>query len=210
MDIFKLIIIKTIIGLQNFILTRLQRFFFDCSNNEDCSNICIYRIANIGDTLCAIPSIYKIREKYPDAKITLLTSPGKRGAIGASKILSDEKWIDNIDEYYTDDIGSWHNKKVFFKTQKEKNYDCFIQLPSEATNFRTQIRNLLFVKMLGVKAVTGFYISTTTLFPKYQFKNMLCPNEVERLFKNLFLQTSMHIQFPITFIAQDKKMLLKI
>jgi len=46
--------------------------FFRKINNP--RNILIYKIGNIGDIICAIPSFIAIRRFYPESKITLLTS----------------------------------------------------------------------------------------------------------------------------------------
>ena len=57
-------------------------FFF--RRVESPKKILVFKVGNIGDIICAIPSFIAIRKNYPEAEITLLTSPGVKGIPGAS------------------------------------------------------------------------------------------------------------------------------
>src|SRR3989344_1645867 len=69
--------------------------------------ILIFKVGNIGDIICAIPSFVAIRKNYPEAEITLLTSPGVKGIPGASELLHGAWYLDRIIKYDVDDIDSW-------------------------------------------------------------------------------------------------------
>ena len=71
----------------------------------------IYKIGNIGDIVCAIPSFIAIRRAYPEAKITLLTSPGKIEASGAKELFENAWYVNELKIYYSEDIDSWEEKK---------------------------------------------------------------------------------------------------
>jgi len=92
-------------------------------------NILIYKVGNIGDIICAIPSFIAIRRNYPNAKITLLTSPGAKGAIGAKELLSGVWYFDEMKIYYADEINSLGKKRKFVKDLRGNNYDLFIKFP---------------------------------------------------------------------------------
>jgi len=98
-------------------------------------NILIYRAGGIGDIVCAVPTFIAIRRFYPESKITLLTSPGKIGAIGAKELLNDAWFFDEIKVYYVEDIDSWDKKVNFFNNFRKKRYDLFIQLIGDTASF---------------------------------------------------------------------------
>src|SRR5271169_3682780 len=70
----------------------------------DAQRVCTYRIGNIGDTACAIPAMHAIRRAYPGAPLTLLSSPGKTGSVGARELLAGVSWLDGLVVSPADDI----------------------------------------------------------------------------------------------------------
>ena len=83
-----------ILNMQNFVL-HILKFMIYARNSRAFSpkHICVYRIGNIGDLLCTVPALWQIRSKYPEAKITLLSSPGKKGAISARAVLQGFSFV---------------------------------------------------------------------------------------------------------------------
>jgi len=55
--------------------------------------VCVFRIGHIGDIVCALPAIRSVRRAYPNARLTLFTSPGPTGP-GAVELLPGNDWID--------------------------------------------------------------------------------------------------------------------
>jgi len=176
-------------------------------NIDNVKNICIYRIANIGDTVTAIPAMYQIHKRFPDARITLLSTPTKKGAPGAKEILKDSDWINKITIYYDSDISDSSKILKFIKIQRKKHFDYFIQLPMENTSFKTMIRNLFFAKLIGAQNATGFYISTLNVFAKTQSKYINFPNDVERLIEGLPWKNDREVEFPIGLNKKDETVL---
>jgi hypothetical protein len=80
----------------NQIIYVLQKILWPKANGEEGKKICIYRIGNVGDIICAVPAIIAIRRTYPKAHLTLLTSPGERGMPGAKELLSNAGFLDNL------------------------------------------------------------------------------------------------------------------
>ncbi|MCX6702328.1 MAG: HAD-IIIA family hydrolase [Candidatus Wolfebacteria bacterium] len=130
--------------------------------------ILIYKIGNIGDIVCAVPALIAIRKFYPDAKITLLTSPGAKGGLGAKELLEGASYIDELKVYYSEDIGSFGKKNSFVKQLRSAKYDLFIQLPDDIVSFGTLLRNMIFAKIIKAKSAFGFKIRTIQLFKKAQ------------------------------------------
>ena len=61
----------------NFWLIFFQTILFKKLKSAP-KNILIYKIGNIGDIVCAVPSFVAVRRAYPEAKVSLLTSPGEK------------------------------------------------------------------------------------------------------------------------------------
>jgi len=171
-------------------------------------NILIYKIGNIGDIICAVPSFIAIRRAYSEAKITLLTSPGDRNAIGAKELLNGAWYFDEMKIYYSDEINSGNKKTEFVKNLKKNNYDLFIQFPDDLADFRTLLRNLFFAKLIGVKSVFGFKIRTIQLFKKtqvdYSFKKTEVDNLLNILEENGIKLGKIEFNFPISESAKNK------
>jgi len=176
----QLLIVNFWIKWLNFWLKFFQRILFP-KLKKTLQNILIYKIGNIGDIVCAVPSFIAIRRAYPEAKITLLTSPGQEGAIGAKELLMGVWYLDELKVYYAEDIDSWRKKINFIRDLRKEHYDLFIQIPDDLADFQTLLRNLIFAKCLGVKAAFGFKIRTVQLFKKTQVDYTTQKTEVESL-----------------------------
>ena len=175
----KLFAVRFIIFLGNSILRSAERVLFRSASSS--RNILIYKIGNIGDIVCAAPALIAIRRNFPEATITLLTSPGKRGAPGAKELLAGAWYIDELKVYYADDIDTASRKQKFIKALKQNHYDLFIQLPDDLASFQTLLRNALFAKAIGAKSAIGFRMRTIQLFKKAQVDFSTQETETESL-----------------------------
>ncbi len=164
----------------NFWLAIFQKVLFKKIKSSP-QNILIYKIGNIGDIVCAVPSFIAIRKNFPKAKIILLSSAGKKGMIGAKDFLNGVWHFDEMKIYYADEIDSFRGKRKFIKDLRGNNYDLFIQIPDDLANFRTLLRNLIFARIIGAKSAFGFKIRTTQLFKKTQVDYSVKKSEVENL-----------------------------
>lgn len=169
-----------IIALDNAILEATRRIFFAALPPEP-DAILVYKVGNIGDIVCAIPSLIAIRRRYPKARITLLTSPGRRGMPGADEILRGAWYLDELRVYYADDIGSFRKLRGFIRNLRRGSYDLFIQIPDDLAGFRTLFRNILFAKATGARSAIGFVVRTIPLFKKTQVDFSWNDTEVESL-----------------------------
>ena len=181
----KLKIIKFISDFSNYLLDLIGKILFRRLKDNKPKNILIYRIGNIGDIVCSIPSFIAIREYFPKAKITLLSSPGRCGAVGAKELVKDSWYLDGLRIYHTEDINSFYKKVKFLKELRKEKYDLFVTLPNNLIKFTTLARNMIFAKLIGVSFAIGFKLRIIRLFNKIQPKNELLTQEVEALLKML-------------------------
>ncbi len=62
-------------------------------SNKKFDNILIIKLVGLGDTVLMLPSIKRLKESYPDAKISVLVTPSSSG------IIIDQPFIDNVIVY---------------------------------------------------------------------------------------------------------------
>ena len=177
-DISKLWLVRAVLGFQNLFLDVCGCIVFRKINSP--RNILIFKVGTIGDVTCAIPSFIAIRRAFPDARVTLLTSPGKRGLLGAEEIVSGAWYLDSVINYHSEDIATWKQKKDLAVKLREKKFDFFIQIPDDWASFKTLFRNMLFAKVIGARSAIGFKVRTfLKFFRKTQIDNLIRKNEAE-------------------------------
>src|SRR6202166_5172220 len=127
----------------NAILNCVARCAWPRRRPLDAKRVCIYRIGNIGDTACAIPAMYAIRRAYPAAHLTLVTSPGKLGSVGARELLEGVSWIDEIVVYHAEDIATARGRLELVRNLRARKFDVWIELSVVAAPLLTLFRNLI-------------------------------------------------------------------
>lgn len=146
----------------------------------DAAHVCIYRIGNIGDTACAIPAMYAIRRAYPRAHLTLVTSPGKAGAVGARELFEDVSWLDEIVVYHSEDIATARGRLDLIRKLRAQNFDVWIELPVVAASLFTLFRNMLAARSAGARWGFGWRYEPR-FAARAQSEFAVFPDEVKRL-----------------------------
>ena len=167
--------------------------------------ICVYRIGNVGDLLCTIPALWQIRHKYPMAKITLLSSPGKRGGISAESVLSGIKCLDDIQLYYNDEVKDWKGCSNLRRRLQKMEFDYLIQIPPMGARLLRQIRNLVFFRLVGFKVADGFYTTKLDSFMRTQMLNDHAMREAVRCVKQLPFANDGKIEFVFDATLAEKE-----
>ncbi len=203
----QLSIVVAILWIQNAVLEALRRLLF--RRPGDPKSILIFKVGNIGDVICAIPAFVAIRRAYPQAKIVLLTSPGKRGAVGGKELLTGAKYLDDLRVYYSDDIDSANKRKTFIEALKREQYDLFIQIPDDYVRFRTLARNMIFAKLIGARSAFGFRVRTIlNLFKNtqvdYSFEKCEVENILDVLNRYAPFGGKVKFDFPSSELTEEK------
>ena len=73
--------------------------------------------------------MYAIRRAYPAAHLTLVTSPGKAGSVGARELLDGVSWIDEIVVYHAEDIATARGRLELVRNLRARKFDVWIELP---------------------------------------------------------------------------------
>jgi len=180
-DLVKILIVKFLYRFLNGVLSVIRSILFPRGLPKNPRRILIYRIGQIGDTICAIPAMIAVREHFPKAHITLLTSPVGRDMPGAKELLQGADFLDEMIIYYHNEIESWQGVLALVKKLREGRYEFFIELPNELGTFKRFLRDMVFAKVIGCKYAFGFRVATLRIFLKAQARHLRFKKEVERL-----------------------------
>jgi len=185
-------------------LAAASRTFFGYLDIHTPEKILVYHVGNIGDIIVATPVYRSIRNAFPEAKISLLTSPGKRGLPGGQEIITPLNLFDEIKVYYPEEIT--HLKKVigFLKDIREAHYDFLVYLPANQWGFKHILRDMIFFRLTGIRCAIGFEIYEG--YHNYRMRQQVPVSEVERL-KNLITPLNLasyeqNLEFPI--VSEDR------
>ncbi|MBE0612748.1 MAG: asparagine synthase (glutamine-hydrolyzing) [Burkholderiales bacterium] len=141
--------------------------------------VCVFRIGYIGDIVCALPAIRSVRRAYPDAQLTLFTSPGPTGP-GAAELLPGNDWIDEIRVYYSEDIQSMSGRLKLLRELRARRFDVWIEIPNNLSSISRQFRDMLFTWTVGVRWARGWRINAIRLAAQAQSEYLHFSNEVDR------------------------------
>ncbi len=175
---------------------------------NEVNRILIYRIGNLGDTVCAIPAMVAIRQRFPYATILLLTNKETMGNPDAEEVLKGNDFIDEIITYDPAKLKNIGYLKEFIKKFRLLQIDLFVYLSlSESTHMRL-IRDWVFFSLLGCKRRVGFKLPK--LIDTRRVKGIeipIFPQEVDRLMSLLIplgVDTS-NIDFRLPIKDDDKR-----
>jgi len=143
--------------------------------------ILVFRIGNVGDVLVALPAFEAIRQRFPEARICLLTSPGQAGAPGAEDVLPRKVWFDEWMVYYASDIKPWRGRWDMLKRVRRGDFDLFIELPNQLSKARDELRNMMVARLAGCRFGFGFQISHHQIFRRIQMMHTAWRQESVRI-----------------------------
>jgi ADP-heptose:LPS heptosyltransferase len=170
-----------LVASANAILRTMRKCLWPGPRPAAPARVCIYRIGNIGDIACAIPALDVIRRSLPRAHITMVSSPGVRGAPGARELLEGTGLVDEIVAYHTEDIASLKGRFQFIRAMRARRFDLWIELPIVAAYFRTLVRNLLAAGAARPGHALGWRYSALRLFKQAQSEQLSFHDESDRL-----------------------------
>jgi lipopolysaccharide heptosyltransferase III len=120
--------------------------------------ILIFHTGSLGDTLVAVPSIWSLRENYPDARIDLLSDrPSKNQIVQAREILDGSGLINNFLNYSPSDYINIF--KVLIKI-RFRSYDKLVYLIRTRNSISRAKRDMRIFRCAGIRnfiGVEGFH-----------------------------------------------------
>lgn len=196
--------------LLNGLLRLAAIVFWPSKRPKSAQSVLIYRIGNIGDVTCALPAMRAIRRAYPDARLTLLTSPGPKHLPGAKELLQDIAWIDEIRTYYPEEVASYAGRWRLLKDLRQRRIDLWFNLSASAPNLNLprEFRDMLFARLVGPRWARGWTVDAIVWGAQAQSLHLGFPGEADRLL-NVIRQIGIDPQpvefgLPILPVAQRK------
>lgn len=159
---------------KNLTLCGLERCLFSKSFPREVRRILIFRTGSMGDSICALPAIYAIRKRFPEAQLHILTNAGSTNLVSLGSLI-DKSLVSEIIDYHG------MNKVKLFQLLNAQKYDVFIQLPQYDATWGKLIRDMLIARLLGIRKAFGWMVSSTRFLPRWQEKYMTFHPEETRL-----------------------------
>ena len=117
----------------------------------------VYRIGQIGDTVAALPSLWVLREQYPEAQIVILSEiPAKKTHLPPETVLPAEGLVDGFEKY-----PGGSSLKNFWAAWKQirhlrgQGFDTLAYLTPSGRTVRQRWRDRLFFRLCGIKRLLG-------------------------------------------------------
>ena len=119
-------------------------------------NVLVLRLGNVGDTVVALPAFHALRRRFPEARMTLLTSPTRRGAPGAREVLENDDTFGDLWIYYEDESQRPDFLRGLRRKIAEVRIDLAVALPNQLSSPRSLVKYVLLLASCGVRRFEGF------------------------------------------------------
>lgn len=123
---------------------------------KNIKKVLIYRIGNLGDTVCAMPALVAIRQRFPEAWVGLLTNKEMTGNPDPEEIL---KLSDIFDEIITYKPGRIHELGYLWNLTKKLRalrIDLLVYLSISKSTYHRLFRDWFFFRVAGCRSLIGF------------------------------------------------------
>ncbi len=122
----------------------------------EANKILIYRVGNLGDTICAMPAMVAVRQHFPKSRIYLLTNKETTGNPDTEEILKGNDFIDDIIAYDPARLKEIRYVTDILKKLRLLQFDLLVYLSLSEGTYMRLIRDRLFFRLAGCKRLVGF------------------------------------------------------
>lgn len=175
---------------------------------KEVKKILIYRIGNLGDTVCAMPAMVAVRRRFPDAWIGLLTNKEEGSNPDAEEVLNGNDFLDEIITYQPERLREikylWDILKRLHKLQ----IDLLVYLALSIYSRQRLTRDWCFFKLADCKKLVGFKLPKPIKEVTHNGITLpVYPQEVDRLMSLLIPLgvDATEIDFRLPIREKDKK-----
>lgn len=194
--------VKLGILFNSFLINKIRILLFKQNHNP--KKILIFRIGSLGDSICAIPSIVSIRNRYPNAELHILTNTGtKKNLLSIENIISSE-YFDKIIDY---NPNKWYTLSRILRKEK---YDLLIHLTQQGSTIFKHLRDIIFFRFIAkIPSGAGWDKNTVSYLKKIQNNYLELENEQSRLAiilqQQLGIPQLSHLDYKLSFNSSDLK-----
>ncbi len=140
----------------------------------------VFRIGQIGDTVAALPSLWLLRQQFPDARIVVLSEiPARKTHLPPETVLPPTGLVDGFEKY----PGGASAKNFFaawrqIRQLRKQGFDTLVYLAPSGRTKRQRLRDRIFFRSTGIKRLLAFNGFAEDLLPK-SFDGTLTPQPKE-------------------------------
>lgn len=176
----KVLLVNLYKSFANLLLNTLRALLY--KKPKTVQKILVFRTGSMGDSLCAFPAIYSLKEHYPDAQLDILTAAGSSNLVSIEKML-DPSMYNRIIDYQNLSMSEWSS------LVRQNKYDLVVQLPQNKAPLKSLIRDLIFFRIVTkIKSGFGWQLEYVPFFRQAQEKAIEFTNERDRLLQILKTQ----------------------
>ena len=132
-------------------------------SEQQAKRVVVYRVGSLGDTLVVLPAFHLVRQAFPAAHLTLLTSfPVNAKAAPMETILRHTGLYEDTLRYPT----SLRDFRELWRLRRELRagrYDALVYLAKPKGGILASIRDWIFVRSCGIRRLIGIPFSRHTL-----------------------------------------------
>lgn len=123
---------------------------------KEIKRILIYRIGNLGDTVCAMPAMVAVRRRFPNAWIGLLTNKEEGDNPDSEEILKGNDFLDEIITYQSERLRETKYLWELLKRLHKLQIGLLVYLALSKNTRQRLVRDWLFFRLAGCKKLVGF------------------------------------------------------
>lgn len=146
----------------NALIRVMERLFFP----ETCRNpqaIIVYTVGTLGDNVLMLPAVAAIRQRYPDATLTVVTNCDGFDSYPASQVWGQSKYVDHFVALPSHPVQRVGFRLNIHKPRLEQaRCDLFVNLSPFGNRgwLGAVVREMIFARSLGAGQATGFWLNS--------------------------------------------------
>jgi len=156
------------------------------TTNATPQSILVFRIGSLGDILIAVPSFWRLRKAFPEAKLTLLSdsSAGNPKKVAAAEILPPSGLFDDY-LTYRDGTHLADAAKLLWEIRKRR-FDLLVYLMPRTRSATSIFRDRVALRLAGIKQIVGMgHLSRRRLAVNAPFRSASVERESDFLWNCL-------------------------
>lgn len=158
--------------------------------NSSPKRILVFRFGQIGDTVAALPSLWVLRQQFPDARILMLSEvPAIKIHLPPETVLPQTGLVDGFEKY-----PGGASVKNFFTAWRQlaglrkQGFSTLVYLVPSARTKRQRIRDRIFFRLAGIRHLLATQGFSEILQPKSLDGSLISlPKEADALLERLRL-----------------------
>jgi len=176
---------RGLLRAQNALLSLVARVGFR-RREQPPEQILVLRSSAIGDFVCALPALHRLRQRFPRSRIVLLTTPTgnprywNRMPEAGGRVLAGRDLVDEVIFFYARELKRLSKFLELRRRVKALAPDMAFLLPFSGEPFLNRLKKIVFLRLLGVRSNLRGYEMQSSLgaFRRAQFLHGAFPHQV--------------------------------